>query len=297
MNIFGRSKKDLTKNSSDIIKVTWSLNQPVTEISKVNSKDCALARPFYWLFIKGQVPGTVNYIFYMNDNLPLKVLGSVCLTPRKRILFFPGVIERNVNWLKSKQSEQQSIKSTGFVDHLTLEENRNISHITLLDENHEKVNKNKGGLSSFKPRLISNDILYWFGLSVKNLAFLETTPATLEFAFPCPSSDSLRRARAHEYAIKKAKNHIVQLPSNGILKQTQFIHFDFYIAPKNISMKEFDLDPPTEMPIVSNFSQILNEKIEYRACPVALEGLKERIWVLVSKYNGILADKVIIKIY
>jgi septum formation topological specificity factor MinE len=41
----------------------------------------------------------------------------------------------------------------------------------------------------------------------------------------------------------------------------------------------------------------LNGKTEYRVCPITLEGLKEKIWVVVSKYNGILADKVIIKTY
>jgi hypothetical protein len=99
---------------------------------------------------------------------------------------------------------------------------------------------------------------------------------------------------AYEDAIKKAKHHIVYLNSRD-LKDTKFKHFDFYLAPKNISIKDLIPQSPTEEPIVSNFSQISNGKTDYRYCPVNLEGLKEKIWVVVSKYNGTLIDKVIVK--
>ena len=276
----------------DIITVTWRSNEAVTEISKVNSIECALARPFYQLFSEGKPVGKVNYIFYLGDNPPSKILGSLCLTPEGRILFFPGVVERNVNWFQPKQGGQQSIKSTGFVDHFTLEKDRKSWHFTILEANRKKVKE----LPSFKPLLLSKDVLFWFGLSIQNPRFLETTPVILESVFSCPSSDSVRRLNAYEDAIKKAVYHGVNLPSRD-LKETQFIHFGFYLTLKNISITKLIPQGPTEKPIVSDFSQILNGKTEYRACPVTLEGLKEKIWVVVSKYNGILADKVIIKAY
>jgi septum formation topological specificity factor MinE len=227
----------------------------------------------------------VKYIEIEPDGFPINFLEK---SSRARI-------ERNVNWFQPKQGGQQSIKSTGFVDHFTLEANRRDWHLRLLEENRQKVKKGKGRLHSFKLKIISKDVLYWFGLSVKNPRFLETTPAMLEIVFPCPSSASRLRAKAHANAIKKAVYHVVQLPS-GEIEETQFIHFDFYLAPKNISMIDLIPQGPTEKPIVNNFSQI-NGRTEYRGCPVTLEGLKEKIWVVVSKYNGILADKVIIKTF
>jgi hypothetical protein len=99
----------------------------------------------------------------------------LCFTPGKRLLFYPGLVERKVNWSLSR-NVFQNIRSTGFVDHITLEPGFRNWHMTILETDGTK----KDHLSPSKTKKISNSTVFWFGLTIQSPDYLETTPKSLQ---------------------------------------------------------------------------------------------------------------------
>jgi hypothetical protein len=73
----------------------------------------------------------------------------------------------------------------------------------------------------------------------------------------------------------------------------EFLHFDFFIAPRDIETKMLPCYVPIREPIVSNYSQVFKRGTPFRSHPVSLEGITDKVWVVASKHTGKVVDKAI----
>jgi len=251
----------------------------------------ALARPFSRFIAKGTQIGNINYVF-LNAGKPTKIFGSLCYTAGKRILFFPALTGRNVHWAHYPDQNRQSIQTDGLIDHITLESNVQDCHVTILDDKGKKPIR----LRSFKTKSFGENCLFWFGLSMQSLDYLETTPEELTISFSSPPQDSKAKTEAFLKAREGAIFHILELDENQSLSLTkeEFIHFDFFLGPDNL--KGFPCCTPTAEPAVSSYVAPKEGKVNSRAHPVRLEGINYRIWIVLSKHSGRLSDNTILTV-
>ncbi len=298
---FPRKKKELARaNGQDTIlmvlnwkpqgrlsRLLWSITGPKFGQGKSTSISCALARPYRQLIEEGKPIGRINYVFFRIGGQPSHILGTLCFTPGKRLLFYPGLIERKANWSFSKNTFQ-SIKSTGFVDHITIEPGFRSWHMTILEPDGTK----KSHLRSLKTKMIKDDIVFWFGLTIQGPHILETTPEELSMTFSSPPQDSDRRAKLLIDARKDAIFHLTTLDHMN-LNIGEFLHFDFFIGPSTLSTEELPCFVPIHKPIVDGYAQAFKEGTHLRFHPVALEGIPQKIWVVVSKHIGHPSDRAI----
>jgi len=295
-----RKKEFVRTDGQDTIamKLTWKPNKVLPRIlnsvtgvkfgeGKSTSISCALARPYRELLENGKPIGKINYIFFKVNKWPSHILGSLCFTPGHRILFFPGLVERKINWFYSKKNFQ-SIKSIGFADHLTLEAGFRRWHITVLEDDGTK----KLLMPSFNTKRIEGNALFWFGLTIQGPTVLETTPEELTLVFPSPPKDSDRRITLLLDARKNAIMHLTTLNRTSLSRE-EFLHFDFFIGPADLTLEKLPCNVPTQKPIVNDYRQAFKEGTHFRSHPVSLEGMTERIWVVASKHIGKVSDKAI----
>lgn len=257
---------------------------------KVTSTSCALARPYRQLLEEGKPVGRINYVFFKVNNWPSHILGSLCFTPGHRLLFYPGLTERQVNWSYS-QGEFKNMRSTGSVDHMTLEKDFRSWHMTILELDGTK----KEHLQASKVKVVDKNTIFWFGLSIQDTSVLETTPEELTLVFTSPPNDSNRRVKTLLEARENAIFHLTTL-DNMTLSRDEFLHFDFFVGPPNIDHKNLPCFVPIREPIVSGYSQALREGTPFRSHPVSLEGVSRKVWIVVSKHVGKVGDKAIFTI-
>ena len=260
---------------------------------KSTNEESALTRPFRRLFYTGKPVGKINYIFFKGNKWPTRVLGALCFTPGNRLLFFPGLNHRKINWKISHGGTKISFFfNFGVLDHFTLERNFKKWHATIITS----PSKPKPKLSSFKTYQVRKNIVFWFGLTIQSSEVLETTPEEHRMVFSCPSKDSKRRAEMMIKAREGAIFHLVHLPRGVKIGRDEFVHFDFFIAPRSIDVEKFPCFVPMLEPIVQNYSQV-EGGTPIRAHPVMLPKMKQRVWVIVSKHKGKVPEKSIITVF
>lgn len=262
---------------------------------KTDSMSSALARPYMRLFREGKEIGKITYVFFQVNQWPSHVLGSLCYTTKPRVLFYPGLIERKVNWSYTKPWFK-SIKSSGFVDHLTLEKGYVKWHVTILEPDGTK----RVLLQSYRTRHVDKGVLWWFSLSIRGPELLETTPEEHTLTFPSPPKDSSRRVELMMKARENAIHHLVTLDSMK-LETGEFLHFDFFIGREDTTARlinegQLPCYAPTEKPIADGYAQAFGEQTHFRAHAVSVEGMPEKFWVIVSKHRGELRDKAIVRV-
>lgn len=264
--------------------MTWEIGK-----GKSKSMSCALARPYKKLFEEGKPIGRITHVFFKTEKWPSRILGSLCFTPGQRLLFFPGLIERKLNWNYSEDGFKH-FKSTGFIDHITLDKGFQNVHVTILEPDGTK----SPHLRSFESKEIKKNTLFWFGLCIQDPSFLEVTPEELSLTFLSSSKDSKRRGALMMEASERAIRYITTLngESSNALSKGEFICFDFFITPSDFS-ESLPCFVPTQKPIVFGYAPAFKEGTHLRVHPVSLEGLKEKILVVVSKHIGKISDKAI----
>lgn len=273
------------------LRMTWEPAEFGQEKNK--SMSCALARPYKKLFGEGKPIGRITHVFFKTDKWPSRILGSFCFTRGKRLLFFPGLIERKLNWCRS-DDDFKSYKSTGFIDHITLDKGFQKVHVTILDPDGTK----RPLLRSFETKKIKKNTLFWFGLAIQDPSFLEATPEELILTFRSPSQDSKRRSALIMEARERAILNLTTLngESSNALNKGEFICFDFFIAPSDLFSESRPVPcfVPTQKPIVFGYAPAFKEGTHIRGHPVSLEEITEKIWVVLSKHIGKISDKAIL---
>jgi hypothetical protein len=258
---------------------------------KSADQKCALARPYARFIAKGKPIGKINYVF-LNTGKPMKIVGSLCHTAGERILFFPALTGRNVHWVHYSSEGRQAVETAGLIDHITLESNLEDCHVTILDNKGKKTIK----LRSFKTKNVGENCLFWFGMSVKNLDYLETTPEELTISFNSPAKDSNKKTDEFLKAREGTIFHLLELDENRSinLNKEEFIHFDFFLGPDNL--KGFPCCTPTAEPLVSAYVLPKEGNVNSRAHPANLGGINSKIWIVVSKHTGNLSDNTLLTV-
>lgn len=287
---------EMTFDYGGIPRFLRSIFKPKFGKGKSELMSCALARPYKQLFEHGKPIGRINHIFFYVKSWPTHVLGSLCLTPGQQLLFYPGLRERQVNWVFSKRgsfkgvrTEFQVVKSTGLVDHLTLDKKLRRWHVTILGPKGRK----ELHLPSHRTKRIGKDALAWFGLTISDPNVLEITPEKLSLTFSSPPEDSKRRIRLLINARKDAILHLTSLDKMS-LNPTEFLHFDFFTGSDKMPFEMLPCYAPTQIPIVHKYAQAFKGKTQFRRHPVSLVGMEKKVWVVASKHIGKLSDKAIV---
>ena len=65
------------------------------------------------------------------------------------------------------------------------------------------------------------------------------------------------------------------------------------VKPTNLNLEESPCFVPTQVPIVEQYKKPFN-RTHFRGRSVSIIGMKEKLWVVVSKYIGKVSDKTII---
>ena len=261
------------------IVVTWT-NESGFGQGKSNNSLCALTRPYRQLFEVGKPVGKVNQLFLKIGKQPSFIVGSLCFTPHGRILFYPGLVDRNVNW-ECTNNQLNTLKTSGLIDHITLENDFQNWHFTILDAKGKKMTR----LTNRHVGAISNKTIFWFGLTLRNLEALEPTPQELTMSFSTPAIDAERRVEEFRQAMKSAVPHILQVDldeDKNTLNKGEFLHFDFFLAHSKVDAGTFPCCAATSPPVVSQYIQKIKQGVPSRAHPVTLEGVSEKIWVVVD---------------
>lgn len=297
-----RNKRFVRTDGQDSIQFTFSvkprgirgfllrlMRRPSIGKGKSESISSGLARPYRQLAEEGRPVGTTNFVLFKGNEWPSHVLGSLCFSaPGHRLLFFPGLTERAVNWALSGDAFR-NLQHIGFLDHLTLEKGFRKWHATIFKPDRTQ----KIRLQSFPTKEVAKGTRFWFGLTIQDANVLETTPEELTVSFPCPPRDTMRRGEEIMRSIKGAIRHVLTLNSMS-LNKGEFVHFDFFIGPSSLTPETLPCFAPMNEPLVYGYAKPFKDGWHLRAHPVSLEGITEKIWIVVSKHVGSLHGKALI---
>ena len=265
---------------------------------KVRNDTSALVRPFTMLIEGGKPIGRINYLFYRSDTS--FVLGTLCFTPGRRLLFFPGLVGRTPTWYSKGTIVHPVRERDRLIDHLTMEANLDSFHATTL-----RSDGTKKLLTSCKTKKVIDDLTYWFGLSLQSDKVLEKCPDEIEFQFASSPQDSLRRTRVVMRSREDAKFHIVELSPDSELGPGTFLHVDFLVDVRDGLLRRFRkwdlakalLSAPTVAPTgppALKSSVSIPPTAPVRCHPVSVPDFKGIIWVVSSVRTGELVDQAII---
>ncbi|MFC1507300.1 hypothetical protein ACFLQ6_09565 [Thermoproteota archaeon] len=252
----------------------------------------ALIRPFRLLLDEGKPIGRINYLFFRSNIA--HVLGSLCYTPGKRILFFPGLIVRKPIWhIKRKILKPVNLTEDFIIDHLTLEPNFDSFHVTMLT-----AKKVKRVFAHYKTKKITDGLFYWFGLSLHSEKSLEDCPAKMTFQFSSPSHDSKRRTDIIDHSRKDAVFRIIELNPDAEFVQGTFLHFDFFVDVRkensNRRLRHMTTAPNTS-PMLKR-TELIPKSVSVRSHDVSIPGFRGFVWVVASVRNGELTKEAFIGI-
>ncbi len=178
-----------------------------------NDQSSSLLRPFRRLAEQGKPTGHINYLF-LKLMERYYVIGSLCYTPRKMLLFFPGLLNRRPVWQgQGKQIEFQGSASDTFLDHLTLESDQSHWHPRYLEAGGKKARfpPSEGNYRRRFATYRDGTYVFWFSMAVREPNVLEEAPRALEMKFTVPDGDVDRRISDLVYAREEAQFHILQL--------------------------------------------------------------------------------------
>lgn len=238
--------------------------------------ESALTRPIQRILKKGKPTGKLCYIYFGEHKFspPIYIIGSICQTQRRRIIFFPGVKGRRYVPI----GDQHDKVPHKTVDHLTLDPDYSL-HATSKDGSHFRI-------SPSIPR-IEADLYGWFSLSISRLSCLEIVPEIFIAKFPALLSDSQRRIKDMINARDQSKFPLLHLPDDSpYLTEQEFLHIDVFIDlnPKN-RKHNLLISPPTGPPVLTS-PIILEPPFAVRFHKVKLPGFNGIFHFLVSKHKG-----------
>lgn len=256
---------------------------------KTQDQWSALIRPFRVLVVEGRPFEWISHLFLKSDSF--YVLGALCLTMNKRLLFYPGLIARTPQWyvIRSKLSKMEE---GCFIDHLTLEANLGSLHVTMLDLNSRK----SGSIRKFKTKRPAEGLTYFFGFSLRSERDLELSPQEIQFLFSSSKPDCERRARIITDNARASLSQVLKLPFTVTKSPDRFLHFDFLVDVQNRNSLKSIVPAPTAAPTgPPALKEIVStpQSIETQMYPVKLPLLERTLWIVASVRNGELSEKAV----
>ena len=268
-------------------KIELTLELDFAPQGESTSDDSCLFRVYSRLVKSGQPAGTLNYIFYTPRDDRFFTLGSLCYTPGRQLLFFPGFSADYVETFSGRDNRPLPLlsKSNFPIDHFTLEKSFRRWHITST-----RAPSGNERIKSLRVHRLSESLIHWFSVSIQDEGKLEETKRVNRMVFPCPARDANRRLSELMKARDGAKFHIVQLHDECIPRKTgEFLHFDFWIglSPTGQAIPPWPIRIPTSSNAVE-YQTPLPEKVPVRSHPVEVVHFPGTVVVIASKHNGTL---------
>jgi len=251
------------------------------------SGSSALLRCLRVLHRRGQHPGQLCYLIYRTYDHRDYVLGTLCHAKSGRLIFFPGLQERDALWWTSGTKGQ--LEQGAITDHITIEADRKSGHVKFLEASGSEA----GRLPNFTPVSPAKGVLYLFGLSIRGEGVLESVPN--QFSLDFPEHEGKDLVRFLEEAFRGATHFIVTLPSGETLDADKFLHFDFLLARPGFENSAKLYNPPTAPPVLREDVEPSSEAL-VRANPIQIRGLRETVRIGVSQQTGTLTSPAIITI-
>lgn len=168
----------------------------------------------------------LSVLLFDAGDLGLRWFGVLVLTKGGRLLFFPGTI-RKLDGIEAYKGNTKQWNERFEFDHISLEENRKIWHITSTgSKNHLPKQPKK----SPKTLELGEDRYLWFGFSVKSPALLKKLYRETVVTFTSPESDCERRLS--EFHTARNGREFPILSVNGVIDSFKeipdsFLHFTF----------------------------------------------------------------------
>lgn len=181
----------------------------------------AIARPWRRLFQEGFDPGIVSYLVVQPLEKLAMIVGCICETSAKRLLFFPGCKGRALNTHFTRKAHLSSLLR-GTVDHITFENGNRRRHITQV----LPTGKRSVPLNLTQARTVDTAMYAWFGVTLQSLNSLDTVPGKLWFAAESPASDVERRLEL--FRSRGSASRVCQLTIPE-LESTDFLQINFFI--------------------------------------------------------------------
>jgi len=251
------------------------------------SESSALLRCLRVLHRRGQHPGQLSYLIYRTYEDRDYVLGTLCHARSGRLIFFPGLQERDPLWWTSGVPGR--LQQGAITDHITIEADRKNGHVKFVKDSGNEA----GRLPSFTPVSPAKGVLYLFGLSITGEKVLESVPSRFSLDFSEQGGKDL--VRFLEEAFRGATHFILTLPTGQTLGPGKFLHFDFLLAEPGFENSAKFYNPPTAPPVLDEHVEPPSEAL-VRANPIQIRGLRETVCIGVSQQTGTLTSPAIITI-
>lgn len=260
--LFGFNIQDDEQNSKLVIK--WHFPHGK---GKSTNKESGLLRNLRYILDSGKPLGNFVYTFYEENNEHY-ILGTLCKS-EKKLIFFPGGDSGEI-------IPKEGIKTTGHIDHFTLDENLETWHITLKE-------KAKDGTQIPKHRTwkINDNVILWFVIQANSVSNFERAPEELHTEITHTNSEARRRAIAIYNAREGSKFRICSM--NKKIEEPYVINFEFFISLNG----KPDL---REIPLYFNKmdNQLSNKTsaLPYRTHDISIPDYEPIISIRVTKIRG-----------
>jgi hypothetical protein len=190
---------------------------------ELEDSQSAIARPYRRLFEDGIDPGSISYVLIHCASIErYKLLGALCETVGRRLLFFPSGRIRRLSSRFKRESASRPTSLDGIVDHITFETNNRKRHLTEV-----MFNGSRSVALNLSPAPEIGQQLYgWFGITLRSYDPLESVPGKLWFSTDCPASDVDRRRKVFRRA--GTDSHVYVLPVDPFTAGA-FLQINFFV--------------------------------------------------------------------
>jgi len=155
----------------------------------------------------------------------VRLLGTLCYTPRGMLLYFPGY--RGTFVTGYDQVFNPVNRRDPFpVDHFSLEPGFNRWHITASD---------KSRVQNLSVKQLAENMVFWFSMSVQQASEFEAICRKNTWSFQCPDNDARRRGQEVVRACEGAVFQIVKSPGPLVSNGTNFWHIEFVVSRKPVT--------------------------------------------------------------
>jgi hypothetical protein len=259
---------------------------PLGADKESNNEQSALFRPLRQLVKHGKPIGNINYLFLKTEG-DYRVLGSVCFSPGKQLVFFPGI---QGTYMKAYDGKSKLLANYDpfLVDHFTLEPKFKKWHIT--------ENKTKAGrVQNLKTREISPGLFAWFGMSVRQEHNFESLYRVNKWTFEYPEGDVERRLDDIRHSRDNSIFHVITPNGNNIKKhKPYFLHFDFLVNKGlNASTLPSEIIRVPEEPLAKKMLTE-SDRIETTYHDIKIPGFDNLLVIVATYIPGTLSEKFIL---
>jgi len=275
------------KKSKQTAVISLQLENGSGDLRGAEAAKSALFRPFRQIVEDGKPIGKLTYVFFDNQRGQHFVLGSLVRTPGSRLLFFPGVKGRRVNWhSRDNRITPVVTNPSETLDHITLESDLGTWHVTILSEG-----KKETRLPRMPSYTVDKNLVFWFGMSIRKAECLEPTPASIQLSMGSTSADMERRIAIIYDSRDKAVFRITQLPTDAPMTGEEFISFEFFVDKTGWAFTNNAMGGPGGTSLLSPIA--VPAQTLTRVDKIEFTGLTGNVVLVVYSLQGKLRDETI----